>query len=70
MKKFLLPLAVSLVSTAVVAGVTYAIKKQGGIEPTIDKLKQNRLVSGALGKIDDLKQRFAANDDRQDAAAA
>jgi hypothetical protein len=70
MKKFLLPLAVSLASSAVAAGVAYAIKKQGGIEPTIDKLKKTRVVSSALGKIDDLKQRFAANDDRQDAAAA
>ncbi len=70
MKKFILPLAVSLVSTAVVAGATYAIKRQGGIEPTIDKLKQNRLVSSAIDKLGDLKQRFAANDDLQSAAAA
>jgi Na+-transporting NADH:ubiquinone oxidoreductase subunit NqrC len=66
MKKFLLPLAVSLVSTAIVSGVAYAVKRQGGIEPTLDKLKQNRLVAGAVDRI----KRIAANDTTDLAAAA
>jgi hypothetical protein len=70
MKKIVLSLAISLVSTAVIAGVTYAIKKQGGIEPALGKIKKARVVSGALGKIDDLKQRFATNDTTDYSAAA
>lgn len=70
MKKFLVPLAVSLVSTAVASGVAYAIKRQGGIEPTIDKLKRNRLVAGTLDRIVDIRQRFAANDTMDRSIAA
>ena len=70
MKKIALSLALSLAGSAVAAGITYAVKRNGGLKRTVDQLKQTPLVAGAIDKMGDLKQRFAANDTADHAAAA
>jgi hypothetical protein len=69
MKKIVLSLAASLVSTAIVGGAAYAINQNGGMKRTAAKLRRHPIVASAMSKVDELKQRFA-NDDSPDAQAA
>ena len=69
MKKFV-PFALGALTLAAAAGLDRAIKKHGGIKHSMAKIKASPLVSGAMTKITDLKQRFADNDDSATANAA
>jgi membrane carboxypeptidase/penicillin-binding protein len=70
-----LSLALGVIGTTAIAGAAYAVKKNGGVTASVDKLKKHPMVTAAVDKldglkqhptvveaIDALKQRFAAND--------
>ena len=69
MKK-VLSVALGLAGTALIAGVAYAVRQNGGVKDTMTKIKESPLVTNAMGKVSDLKQRFAANDQVDTQAAA
>ncbi len=69
-KNVLLSLGISLAAVAVTSGVTYAIKRNGGLKSTVDKIKLNPVIASAVSKIGELREQLVANDSTDYGAAA
>lgn len=63
--------AASVAVAGITAGITFAVKQQGGWKRTMIRLKKSSTVTGATRKLGSLKKRLGAdNDDTNRSVAA